>query len=55
MDLNSTIEFELDKLKPSKEESWKNYVFGVVAEIQNRNKIIGDFNIVFKGNIPAVA
>jgi galactokinase len=55
MDLNSTIEFELDKLKPSKEESWKNYVFGVVAEIQNRNKIIGDFNIVFKGNIPAGA
>ena len=55
MDLNSTIEFELDKLKPSKEESWKNYVFGVVAEIHNRNKIIGDFNIVFKGNIPAGA
>jgi galactokinase len=55
MDLNSTIEFELDKLKPSKEESWKNYIFGVVAEIQNRNKIIGDFNIVFKGNIPAGA
>jgi galactokinase len=55
MDLNSTIEFELDKLKPSKEGSWENYVFGVVAEIQNRNKIIGDFNIVFKGNIPAGA
>ncbi|MGJ8745391.1 galactokinase [Polaribacter sp.] len=55
LDLDSTIEFELDKLKPSKEGSWENYVFGVVAEIQNRNKIIGDFNIIFKGNIPGGA
>ena len=55
MDLNSSIHFELDKLKPSKEGSWENYVFGVVAEIQNRNKVIGDFNIVFKGNIPSGA
>lgn len=55
MDLDSTIEFELDKLKPSKEGNWENYVFGVVAEIQNRNKIIGDFNIIFKGNIPGGA
>ncbi|MEP3839145.1 MAG: galactokinase [Algibacter sp.] len=55
LDLNSTIEFNLDKLKPSKEGSWENYVFGVVAEIQNRNKTIGNFNIVFKGNIPGGA
>ena len=55
LDLNSTKTFELDKLKPSKEGSWENYVFGVVAEIQNRNKIVGDFNIIFKGNIPSGA
>ena len=55
MDLESTIEFELDKLKPSKEGNWENYVFGVVAEIQNRNKVVGDFNIIFKGNIPTGA
>ncbi|MDP5105929.1 MAG: galactokinase [Polaribacter sp.] len=55
LDLESTIEFELDTLKPSKEGSWENYVFGVVAEIQNRNKVVGDFNIIFKGNIPAGA
>ena len=55
LDLDSTIEFELDKLKPSKEGSWENYVFGVVAEIQNRNKVVGDFNIIFKGNIPGGA
>ncbi|MCL4152825.1 UNVERIFIED_CONTAM: hypothetical protein GTU68_061662 [Idotea baltica] len=55
LDLDSTIEFELDKLKPSKEGSWENYVLGVVSEIQNRNKIVGDFNIIFKGNIPGGA
>ncbi|NVJ89572.1 MAG: galactokinase [Flavobacteriaceae bacterium] len=55
LDLDSTIKFDLDKLKPSKGGSWENYVFGVVAELQNRNKVIGDFNIVFKGNIPSGA
>ena len=55
LDIESTVHFELDKLKPSKEGSWENYVFGVVAEIQNRSKIIGDFNIIFKGNIPGGA
>lgn len=55
LDKNSRIEFELDKLKPSAEGSWENYVFGVVAEIQNKNKVIGNFNIVFKGDIPGGA
>jgi galactokinase len=52
LDLQSTIKFELDTLKPSKEGSWENYVFGVIAEIQNKNKVLGNFNIIFKGNIP---
>lgn len=55
LDLESTIDFKLDKLKPSKEGSWENYVFGVVAEIQNRNKVVGNFNIIFKGDIPGGA
>ncbi|GAA4237834.1 galactokinase [Postechiella marina] len=55
LDMDSKIEFDLDKLKPSKEGSWENYVFGVVAEIQNRNKEVGNFNIVFKGDIPGGA
>ena len=51
--MDSQIEFSLENLKPSKQGSWENYVFGVIAEIQNRNKIIGNFNMVFKGDIPA--
>jgi galactokinase len=55
IDKASKIEFELDNLKPSKEGNWENYVFGVIAEIQNKNKTIGNFNIAFKGNIPGGA
>jgi galactokinase len=55
IDKSSKIEFELGNLKPSKEGNWENYVFGVIAEIQNKNKIIGNFNIAFKGNIPGGA
>ncbi|MDO5972050.1 galactokinase [Flavivirga aquimarina] len=52
---NSRIEFDLDKLKPSTKGSWENYVFGVIAQIQNKNKVVGNFNIVFKGDIPGGA
>jgi len=55
LDLNGKVEFNLDKLKPLKEGRWENYVFGVVHEIQNKNKLIGNFNLVFKGNIPSGA
>ncbi|NMH88822.1 galactokinase [Flavivirga algicola] len=55
LDKDSRVEFELDKLRPLAEGSWENYVFGVVAEIQNRNKTVGNFNIVFKGDIPGGA
>ncbi|WP_242085667.1 galactokinase [Aestuariivivens sediminis] len=55
LDMDSRIEFQLDKLKPRAEGSWENYVLGVVAEIQNRNKVVGDFNIIFRGDIPSGA
>ena len=55
LDLDSKVDFNLDKLKPLKEGRWENYVFGVVHEIQNKNKLIGNFNLVFKGNIPSGA
>ena len=55
LDLDSKVEFNLDKLKPLKEGRWENYVYGVVHEIQNKNKLIGNFNLVFKGNIPSGA
>ncbi|MCL4164916.1 UNVERIFIED_CONTAM: hypothetical protein GTU68_015256 [Idotea baltica] len=55
LDKNSKRQFSINTLNPLKEGSWENYVFGVVAEIQNRNKKIGNFNFVFKGNVPGGA
>ncbi|KJD36346.1 galactokinase [Tamlana sedimentorum] len=55
LDKNDKLEFNLNAVKPMKEGSWQNYVLGIVAEIQKTNKIIGNFNIVFKGDIPGGA
>ncbi|WP_372756150.1 galactokinase [Mariniflexile sp.] len=55
VDKDEKIEFSLDSLKPATAGSWENYILGVVAEIQNRSKIIGNFNIAFGGDIPGGA
>ncbi len=55
VDKNETVKFSLSDLKPSPEGRWENYVLGVVAEIQNRNKAIGNFNMTFGGDIPGGA
>lgn len=52
MDMNSKTDFNLNTIKPLQAGSWENYVFGVISEIQKKHKKIGDFNMVFKGNIP---
>ncbi|MDO7173174.1 galactokinase [Mariniflexile sp. AS56] len=54
-DKNEIIEFSLKNLKPMAQGSWQNYILGVVSEIQNRSKKIGNFNIVFGGDIPGGA
>lgn len=55
LDLQTMVEFHIDNLKPLKEGRWENYVFGVVNEIQKLHKVLGNFNMVFKGNIPSGA
>lgn len=55
VDKNEIVKIYLNDLKPSAEGSWENYVLGVVAEIQNRSKTIGNFNIAFGGDIPGGA
>ncbi len=54
-DKQETIAFSLKNIKPLAQGSWQNYILGVVAEIQNRSKIVGNFNILFGGNIPSGA
>ncbi len=55
IDMDTEFKFSIDHIKPQPNGSWQNYILGVVAELQNQNKIVGDFNIIFKGNIPAGA
>ncbi|MFO7672552.1 MAG: galactokinase [Lutibacter sp.] len=55
VDKEEIIEFSVNNLKPSPQGSWQNYILGVVAEIQNRSKTIGNFNIAFGGDIPGGA
>ena len=54
-DKQETLEYSVSQIKPLAQGSWQNYILGVVAEIQNRSKIVGNFNIVFGGDIPGGA
>ncbi|OYX27765.1 MAG: galactokinase [Flavobacteriales bacterium 32-35-8] len=55
VDKDEIVKFSLSDLKPSAEGNWENYVFGVIAELQNRSKTICNFNIAFGGDIPGGA
>ena len=55
VDKQETLAFSLTDIKPLAEGTWQNYILGVVAEVQNRSKVIDNFNIAFGGNIPGGA
>lgn len=50
-----TYQFSLDAVSPLENGGWRNYILGVVAEIKKRGIELGNFNIVFAGNIPGGA
>jgi galactokinase len=52
LDIDDTVTFKIEHLPVPKEGHWQNYILGVVAELQNIGKIIPNFNIMFKGDIP---
>ena len=55
MDMGETYEFSLDHITPLAQGSWKNYVLGVVFEIQKLGKMIKPFHLTFSGDIPGGA
>ena len=55
IDLNESIEFSLENILPLKKGDWRNYVLGIINEIQKTEKNIDNFNLVFGGNIPSGA
>jgi len=48
-------EFALTDIQPLKNGTWKNYILGVVSEIQKKGHVLGNFNAVFAGNVPGGA
>tara|TARA_B110000902_G_scaffold42643_1_gene46543 strand:- start:270 stop:1415 length:1146 start_codon:yes stop_codon:yes gene_type:complete len=48
-------EFSLDIIQPLENGGWRNYILGVVAEIQKTGIELENFNIVFTGDIPSGA
>ena len=53
VDLNDSYSIEIDKIE--KNESWKNYVLGVLHVLQEKNISFGGFDCVFGGNLPVGA
>lgn len=49
-DMNEDLEISLNEIH--KRDGWKNYILGVVDQLQKRNFAIGGFDAVFGGNIP---
>ncbi len=55
LDKKEAYQFDLDTIQPLQYNSWKNYILGVVAELQKTGKKIHNFNLVFSGDIPGGA
>jgi galactokinase len=53
LNLKQMFSFNLANFKPSKKGGWKNYILGVVSEIQKKGKQLTNFDIVFAGDIPS--
>jgi len=51
-DLNEKFEFSVKGVKPLIGGNWRNYILGVVGEIQKKGLQVGNFNLVFGGDIP---
>ena len=49
------IKFSLDRLSPSKKDTWANYLMGVVDEIQKAGYVLQGANIIFRSDIPQKA
>ena len=52
---NEIYNFNTEIIKPLKDGGWRNYMLGVVAQLQLLGKQVGNFNAVFAGNIPGGA
>lgn len=52
MDAEEIYDFSLDGIRSIPDGNWKNYVIGVVGELQKAGVQIEPFNMVFAGDVP---
>ncbi|WP_092466857.1 galactokinase [Winogradskyella thalassocola] len=52
---DEVYEFGLGEIKPLKDGGWRNYILGVISELQKLGFEIGNFDAVFAGDIPGGA
>lgn len=55
LDKNETHVFNLTNVKPLDSGDWRNYILGVVGELEKLGIKLENFNLVFSGNIPGGA
>lgn len=55
LDKDESYSFSLAEVKPLNKGGWRNYILGVVGELQKKGIELGNFNLVFSGNIPGGA
>ncbi len=54
-DFEESFQFEIDKIQAIDDGGWRNYLIGVIKEVQAKGKEIGNVNVIFSGNVPAGA
>ncbi len=52
LDMEGRYDFKISALKPLDQDSWQNYILGVVAELVKAGHKVPGFNLVFSGDVP---
>ena len=52
LDMNSQVSLDFNEIKPLSENTWANYVLGVVQQFENRGMEVPPFNCVIAGDVP---
>lgn len=52
LDMNEAYEFKPNNIKPISQGGWKNYVVGIIGELEKQGITIPPFNVVFAGDVP---
>ena len=52
LDMNSQVSLDFNDIKPLSDNTWANYILGVVQQFENRGMKVPPFNCVIAGDVP---